>query len=222
MQDATPGDRLRWAQAKKGERGLGDDRHADDNGKLKEYQWHHIGKDVQVHDAQVRGSRYPRRLNEGPLAQRQHLGADQPRHGAPGKQRHSQYHDQQTRFEQQYQNQRKGLERDAVHDINHTHQHRLGTATEVTGDQAHVGPDQHDQGSTDETHQQCNPRTVHVLTIQITTQVVGAQPVLAGGWCQAIDETVRTQCEVALLSDHQRAQVTLLFAWYQAPLITLA
>jgi hypothetical protein len=196
-------------EAEERQRRLGDDRRAEDDGELEEHQRQHVRRDVQVEDAHVGGAGDAGGLDERPLGERQHLRADQPGDRPPGEQRDRQDDDHQAGIEEQHQDHREGLEGDAVHHVDDAHQHGVGAAAEVAGEEADVGADQHDQRGAEEAHQQRDARAVHVLAVEVATEVVGAEPVLGGGRRQLVDERVGADGDGSALDGDDGAEVAL-------------
>src|SRR5690606_16055689 len=120
--------------------------------------------------------------------------------------------DRQAWLEQQHQNERERLERDAVHDVDRTHQHGFGSATEITGNETNIGADQNDEQCTEEANEQRDTRAVDVLTVEIAAKVIGAEPVVGAWRRKAIDEAVGAEREHRVASAHHSAEVTLALA----------
>ena len=73
----------RVAEAEEGERGLREDRDGDDQDRVGEDQRQRVGEDVGADDVGVARPQRPGALDEGALAQGQHLGADDPAGARP-------------------------------------------------------------------------------------------------------------------------------------------
>ena len=137
-----------------------------------------IGQDVAEQQAHRAVAARPGAAHELALADRQHVGADDPRELHPAGDGHHQDHVQEARAEREDDPHREQDIGDGEEDIRHAHDERVGAAPVEAGQEAERDADQAGERDRRESDAEGDPAPVDDAAQDVAPEVIGAERML--------------------------------------------